>query len=130
MTNEKKGNLDEQESDPFSFVLYKLICKWALESMHLIMFLYAGGFGLVCYTNGIAWRNQHPLTHWAFIISRGKAGVDSIVFKYDDSKEDNAREKVSPKNIFANPFKPCLLYLFLLSIGLLLLHQQREVYYQ
>jgi hypothetical protein len=33
-------------------------------------------------------------------------GVDSIVIKYDDSKADNAGEKVSPKNIFANPFNP------------------------
>jgi hypothetical protein len=34
-------------------------------------------------------------------------GVDSIVFKYDDSKTDNAGEKVSPnKNIFANPLNP------------------------
>jgi hypothetical protein len=32
-------------------------------------------------------------------------GVDSIIVKYDDSKADNAGEKV-PKNLFAHPFNP------------------------
>jgi hypothetical protein len=52
------------------------------------------------------------LTHWAFTIYQ--KGVDSIVIKYDDSKADNAREKVSLKNIFANPFNP---YICSLALG-------------
>ena len=64
VTNEKKkGNLDEQELDPISVLLYELICKWALESNNVLVWV-----GL-CY-NGTAWRVWHQLTHWGFIISQ------------------------------------------------------------
>jgi hypothetical protein len=100
VTNDKKGNLDEQELDPISFVLYELICnKWALESKNV----------LVCWVwTVLQWNcmarsaSIDPLGFHNF-----SKGVDSIVFKYDDSKTDNAGEKVSPnKNIFANPLNP------------------------
>jgi hypothetical protein len=93
----KKGNLDKQESDPISFVLYEFICKWALESNNVLVWVWTV----------IQWNCMARL---ASIDPLGfhniSKGVDSIVIKYDDSKADNAREKVSPKNIFANPFNP------------------------
>lgn len=33
-------------------------------------------------------------------------GMDSVKCKYDDSKADKKGERVSPKNIYANPFNP------------------------
>jgi hypothetical protein len=98
VTNEKKkGNLDEQESDPISFILYELICKWALESNNVLVWVWT-----VIQWNCMA-RSASIDPLGFHNISKG---VDSIVIKYDDSKADNAGEKVSPKNIFANPFNP------------------------
>jgi hypothetical protein len=33
-------------------------------------------------------------------------GTDSIVLEYNDSKMDGTGQKMSPKNIYANPYKP------------------------
>ena len=33
----KEGNLDEQEADPISFTLHKMICLWALETKNIFL---------------------------------------------------------------------------------------------
>jgi hypothetical protein len=100
VTNQKKqGNLDEQESDPISIVLYQMICEWALASNNILVWVWT-----VLQWNCMARSASiDPLGFHNF-----SKGVDSILIKYDDSKADNAGEKVSPKNLFANPFNPII----------------------
>ena len=45
-------------------------------------------------------------------------GMDSVKCKYDDSKADKKGERVSPKNIYANPLNPIWFALiFHLAVG-------------
>jgi hypothetical protein len=35
-----------------------------------------------------------------------RVGEDAIIMRYDKSKADQSREKVSDKHVYANPFDP------------------------
>jgi len=91
----KDGMLDEQEADPISWVLFRLILEWALVEQNIFLWVFSllqwhcmarsiniGGLGLHCF----------------------RVGEDNIVAKYDKSKSDQTGEKVHEKHIYANPF--------------------------
>jgi hypothetical protein len=48
----------------------------------------------------------------------GVGAADSNKIKYDDSKADSTGEKVSPKNMHANPFDPIICSVTALGIWL------------
>jgi hypothetical protein len=90
----KAGNVDETESDPFSFSLLRLICCWFISGGHVFGWCFlltqwncmARSINIDC----IGWHNM-------------RRGEDSIVVKYDDTKSDKAGEKCSNKNLYSNP---------------------------
>jgi len=93
------GNLDEEESDPIPFPLYQQICEWAILSGNIFVWVYT-----VLQWNCIARSvSVDPLTFHNF--SPG-FGTDSIKCTYDRTKADQEGKKVSPKNLYANPFDP------------------------
>jgi hypothetical protein len=93
----RAGNLDEQEADPISFPLYQLICEWALSSGSIFLWVWT----ILQWNNMAQSISIDPLGFHNFSI-----GMDSVKCKYDDSKADKKGERVSPKNIYANPFNP------------------------
>jgi hypothetical protein len=97
VTHRRAGNLDEQEADPISFPLFQLICEWALASRNVFLWVWT----ILQWNNMARSISIDPLGFHNFSI-----GVDSIKCKYDDSKADKKGERVSPKNIYANPFNP------------------------
>ena len=95
----QKGEMDSEDSDPIVFLLYRMICQWSLDSDN--MFLWA--FTLLqwnCMGRSIS---IDPLGLHNF-----KSATDSIKCLYDNSKSDQAGEKVSPKNMYANPVDPVI----------------------
>ncbi|CAB9498884.1 unknown protein (Partial), partial [Seminavis robusta] len=91
----KQGSVDEQEADPITFSLYSLILDWAVESNNVFVW-----FWTLSQWNFMArCASIDPLRFHNF-----KVGQDSIIGKYDDQKADKAGEKLSEKNIYANPF--------------------------
>ena len=90
----KKGNVEENESDPFSFSLLRFVCVWFLDtgnifgwSFILTQWMYmARSINIDC----LGWNNL-------------KKGEDSVVIKYDETKADKSGESCSDKNIYANP---------------------------
>lgn len=91
----KNGQLDERAADPITIELYKLILTWAIENNNIFVW-----FWTVAQWNNMARAaNIDPLCFHNFSL-----GTDTIVCKYDDSKADKDGEKLSEKNIYANPF--------------------------
>jgi len=37
----KEGNVDEREADPINASLFALICKWAVEEMHIFIWVFS-----------------------------------------------------------------------------------------
>ena len=93
----KEGKLDEQDSDPITFVLYHLICTWAIATGNVFVWVWTT-LQWNCMARSIS---IDPLGFHNF-----KTGVDSIKCTYDDSKTDKSGEKVSPKNLYSNPYDP------------------------
>ena len=92
----KKGNVDQTDADPISISLYRLLLKYAIDSNNIFVW-----FWTLAQWNCMArCASIDPLG-----FHNVKLGVDSLVVKYDDSKADKAGEKLSEKNIFANPFQ-------------------------
>jgi hypothetical protein len=97
VTHRRSGNLDEHEADPISFPLYRLICEWALETGNVFLWVWTV----------LQWNNMaRSISIDPLGIHNFSVGTDSIKCKYDDSKADKKGERVSPKNIYANPFEP------------------------
>lgn len=96
----KEGKTDENSSDPITTALYKLILGWGIEANNIFLWvwtLFQWNCMARCMSiDGLCFHN--------FTL-----GQDSIVCKYDDSKADKDGEKLSEKNIFANPtdWKQC-----------------------
>ena len=90
----KQGNVEEHSTDPIPLPVYRFLLRRSIQT-----------------NNVFAW--TWTLLQWncmarsASIDSLGfhnfSLGLDSLVVKYDDSKADKAGEKLSEKNLYANP---------------------------
>jgi hypothetical protein len=93
------GTMDSEDSDPILFGLYRLICTWALETNNLYVWVFTT----------LQWNcmgrsaSIDPLGFHNF-----RTATDSIKCTYDNSKADQSGEKVSPKNLYANPLDPSI----------------------
>jgi hypothetical protein len=99
VTKKTEGKMDNEDSDPILFPLYRLICQWALQNNNVFIWV----FTLLqwnCMARSIS---IDPLGFHNF-----RCGTDSIKITYDKSKADQSGEKVSPKNVYANPFDPTI----------------------
>jgi hypothetical protein len=91
----KAGNVDKYATDPIHVPVYKLLLKWSIEKNNMFAW-----FWTISQWNFMARSASiDPLAFHHF-----KLGVDSIIGKYDDSKADKIGERLSEKNIYANPF--------------------------
>ena len=92
----KNGLVEETAADPITEPLYKLILQWALDANNIFVW-----FWTIAQWNFMARSaSVDPLGFHNFSL-----GTDSIIGKYDDSKADKSGERLSEKNIYANPFE-------------------------
>ena len=91
----KTGLVDEESADPISMSLYYLILNWSMTSNNIFAWFWSLT-QWTCMARGIS---IAPLGFHNFTL-----GQDSIICKYDDSKVDKEGDKLSEKNIYANPF--------------------------
>ena len=97
MLAKREDNVDENDADQIPFALYRLIGEWAVEIGNVFTWTF-----MLCQWNCMARSASiDPLG-----IHNLSSGTDSFKITYDDSKTDGAGERVSPKNIYANPFDP------------------------
>jgi hypothetical protein len=93
----REGNVDEMNADPIPFELYRRFCKWSLEIGNTFMWVYSVlQWNCMGRSISIDALGLHNLSN----------GSDSFKITYDDSKTDGSGERVSPKNIYANPYNP------------------------
>jgi hypothetical protein len=91
----KRGMVQEVSSDPINTTLYELLMLWAIESNNMFVWAWT-----VLQWNFIGRPSSiDPLGFHNFSL-----GSDSIIGKYDDSKADKAGERLTKKNLYANPF--------------------------
>ena len=94
-TNQKKlGNVEDTSADPISRDLYKLILRWALDQNNIMVWHWTQA-QWNCMARSASIDPLHT--------DNFKIGGDSLVVKYDDSKADKNAERLSEKNIYANP---------------------------
>ena len=93
----KEGKLDEQEEDPISWSLFKLILSWALDTSNIFIWTYS-----ILQWNCMA----RSVNIGTLGFHNFRAGEDHILCLYDDSKADQTGEKVTDKHIYANPLEP------------------------
>ena len=103
--NRKTGNVDEYDSDPFSFQLVRQLASWFLYSGNIFCW-----FFLLMQWNCMA----RSINIDCIGFSNFKRGTDSIIVKYDETKADKAGENCHNKNLYANPSDPtvCLFVAF------------------
>ena len=90
----KTGEVDEHGADPISVPLYERLLQWAIESNNVFVW-----FWTICQWNFMARSASiDPLAFHNFTL-----GTDSIIGKYDDSKADKTGDRLSEKNLYANP---------------------------
>ena len=103
----KDGIVEDRGADPISVDLFKLILEWSIMRNNCFMW-----FWTLCQWNCMARAsNIDPLGFHNITL-----GPDTIIIKYDESKKDKAGEKLSEKNVYANPgnWKEC----FWTSLGI------------
>ena len=91
----KKGQAEDVGADPIPFSIYQLILQWAIKNNNPFVWVWT----LLQWNFCARSANIDPLGFHNFNL-----GMDSIVGKYDDSKADKAGERLSEKNLYANPF--------------------------
>jgi len=97
MSAKKDGMLDEQEADPISRTLFRMILQWGLQEKNVFLWVFTilqwncmsrsiniGGLALHCF----------------------RPGEDNLTVKYDKSKADQSGEKLHEKHLYDNPFDP------------------------
>jgi len=84
----KKGEMEDQASDPIPVSLYQLILQWSIEANNTFLWFWT----LSQWACMARCSNIDPLGFHNF-----KLGNDSIICKYDDSKADKEGEKLSEK---------------------------------
>ena len=90
----KKGLVDDSDADPIPFELYKDLLKWSLESNNtMVWFWTISQWNFMGRSSSIA-----PMAMYNF-----RVGTDSLIVKYDLSKDDQYDEVLSEKNIYSNP---------------------------
>ena len=113
LTNAKKaGKVVEQSADPIPFVLYKLILQWALESSNIFVWFWT----LTQWNMMARCANIDPLRFDNFSL-----GADSIIGNYDDLKAVNNAQRLSEKNIYANPYNWMMCFWTRMGILLILI---------
>ena len=90
----KDGKLSEEEADPITHTLFKLLLNWAIASNNIFAWFWC----LMQWNCMARSANVDPLGFHNISL-----GTDSIRIKYDDSKTKKSGEKLSTKNIYANP---------------------------
>jgi hypothetical protein len=97
MEAKKDGMLDEHEADPIPYALCRLILQWSLVSKNILVWVHSI----------LQWKKMvRSINVGVLALHNFRAGEDSIICKYDKSKTDQAGERVSGKNIYANPLDP------------------------
>jgi hypothetical protein len=92
----KEGEVDEKEADPIPVSLYQMILRWSIEENNIFCWFWSlAQWNCIGRCSSI-----DPLAFHNF-----KIGQDSIICKYDDSKADKSGDRLSEKNIYANPFE-------------------------
>ena len=101
--NKAKGKrqLDENEADPIGIGLYEQLCKWAIAAGTLSG-IYVWAFATTQWNIMGRTVNVDPMGFHNLC----KSLHDSIIIQYDSNKMDKKREKVTPKNCYANPARP------------------------
>lgn len=111
----KKGNVDEMSADPIPVGLFRLLLNWALDCNNIFIWVWS----LAQWNFMARCASIDPLCFRNF-----KLGTDSIVGMYDDAKADKAAERLSEKNIYANPHDWRLCFWTALGIWLALRVEQ------
>ena len=93
----KEGKLDEQEADPISWSLFKLILSWALDTSNVFVWTYS-----ILQWNCMA----RSVNIGSLGFHNFRAGEDHIVCCYDDTKTDQTGKMCTDKHIYANPLEP------------------------
>lgn len=91
----KKGETEDKAADPITFVLYALILGWAIQCNNIYVWVWTlMQWNCMARAISIDDIGFHNFT----------LGLDSLRCKYDDSKADKEGEKLSEKNMYANPY--------------------------
>jgi hypothetical protein len=99
-TNAKAdGRLEEHDSDPLTFTLFRLLMQWAIQ--HNNPFLWV--FGLLQWAFMARSVSISTLAFHNF-----RVGEDNIIGRYDKHKSDQSGESLHDKHIFGNPFDAVL----------------------
>jgi hypothetical protein len=108
----KEGKLDEQEADPISWSLFKLILSWALDTSNIFVWTYS-----ILQWNCMA----RSVNIGSLGFHNFQAGEDHIVCCYDDTKLlDQTGKKRTDKHIYANPLEPTVCLFLALAVFFLL----------
>lgn len=91
----KEGRVEEKSADPISTTLFLLILSWAIQENNIYLWFWT----LTQWTCMARCASIDALAFHNFSL-----GSDSIKCKYDDAKANKDGEKLSEKNIFANPY--------------------------
>jgi hypothetical protein len=93
----RHGRLDEEESDPIPWSLFRLILTWSLNTGNIFLWV----FSLLqwnCMARSI---NIGVLSLHCF-----RTGEDSLICKFDKVKCDQSGERMYDKNMYSNPRDP------------------------
>jgi hypothetical protein len=93
----RDGKLDEQEADPITWSLFKLILSWAVDTSNVFVWTYS-----ILQWNCMA----RSVNIGSLGFHNFRAGEDHIVCRYDDTKSDKTGQKCTGKHIYANPLEP------------------------
>jgi hypothetical protein len=104
---QKEGRTDEQEADPITSTLFRLICTWAIEDGNIFVWVFSlSMWHLMSRSISIDSLAFHNI----------KSGTsDSIKFKFDETKADKTGEFTQEKNCYANPLAAHLCYFLALG---------------
>lgn len=104
---QKEGRTDEQEADPITSTLFRMICFWAVEEGNIFVWVFSlAMWHLMSRSISVDSLAFHNI----------KSGTsDSIKFKFDETKADKTGEFTQEKNCYANPLAAHLCYF--LSLG-------------
>ena len=90
----KQGHVEEYSTDPIPLPVYRFLLRRSIETSNIFAWMWT-----LLQWNCMA--RSASIDCLAF--HNFGLGTDSLVIKYDDSKADKAGEKLSEKNVYANP---------------------------
>ena len=96
-TAKRDGMLDEQEADPISRTLFRQMLKWALADKNIFVWV----FSILQWNCMARSVNIGVLGFHNFRVEE-----DSVVIKYDKSKNDQTGEKAHDKHLYSNVYNP------------------------